>query len=175
MMVTIMQNNRDYKNFTKGEYYHIYNRGNNKMKIFIDSEDYDFFMLRLNQNLSKIPISEKTRGYAIKNLPTDAFELECFCLMSNHFHLLLKQNTDLPLSKLILKVCTSYSKYFNKKYNRVGSLFQDEFKAVHITSHGQLMGTIDYIHQNPIKEGLVFYPEDYLYLHDGHHLANLLG
>ena len=78
-----------------------------------------------------------------------------YVLMPNHFHLSAMQNTDLPLSVLITKICTSYSKYFNKKYKRVGSVFQDQFKAVLIKSNEQLLYLTYYIHNNPIKAGLV--------------------
>ena len=168
-------NNRDYKNFVKGEYYHIYNRGHNKMPIFIDNNDYDFFMLRLRQNLGEVFIHPSRNSYVIKTLPPGSFTLECYCLMPNHFHFLLQQKGDISLSKLMGKVCTSYSKYFNKKYAKVGSLFQDEFKAVRIVSHEQLMRVIEYIHHNPVKDGLVLNSVDYPYLHNGHHCANLLG
>ena len=83
--------------------------------------------------------------------------------MPNHFHLVIKQNTNLPANVLIKKVCTSYSKYFNKKSDRVGSLFQDQFKAVMVESNEQLLYLAAYIHNNPIKAGLVDDLRKYLY------------
>src|SRR3989344_1781777 len=122
---------RDYKNFAEGEYFHIFNRGVGKMNIFKDDQDYRVFISRLTENLfpnrKTISLEGRLQGkshtpYLRKLLPDGVFSLVAYCLMPNHFHLLLKQNTELPLSKLILKVCSSYSKYFNKKYERVGAL-----------------------------------------------------
>ena len=71
--------------------------------------------------------------------------------MPNHFHILIRQNTDLSLTKIISKICTSYSKYFNKKYDRVGALFQDQFKSEHVAKNEYLLWLSAYIHLNPIK------------------------
>jgi putative transposase len=81
--------------------------------------------------------------------------------MPNHFHFCIKQNSALPISKLLLKVCTSYCKYFNKKYNKIGGLLQSKFKAVLIDSDSQLLWLSAYIHQNPHTAGLVENLEDY--------------
>ncbi len=89
------------------------------------------------------------------------FKLHAFCLMPNHFHLLIEQCNDISISKLISKVCASYSKYINKKYNRFGHVFQDCFKAVFIEDNPQLMWNSAYIHMNPVKDNLVKHPEDY--------------
>jgi len=75
--------------------------------------------------------------------------------MPNHFHLLIRQDTDLSISNLMLKVVTSYSKYFNRRYDRVGSLFQGPFKAVNISTDSYLLWLSAYIHQNPKVAGLV--------------------
>jgi len=162
-------NNRDYKNFTPGVICHIYNRGNNKEKIFYDEQDYKAFLFRLglclgftekelNENkLLSMPYSR----IRITDLNKNSFELYEFCLMPNHFHLMIKQISDVPISKLISKLCTSYVKYLNKKYKRVGHVFQDQFKAVLIKDNSQLMWTSAYIHMNPVKDGLAKNPEDY--------------
>ena len=89
------------------------------------------------------------------------FKLHAFCLMPNHFHLLIEQCSDISLSTLMKKVCTSFAMYMNKKYKRVGYLFQDRFKSTLIESNPQLMWTSSYIHMNPVKDGLVKNPEDY--------------
>jgi len=151
-------NNRDYKEFAKNEIYHIYNRGVGKMNIFKDGEDFEVFLFRLKENLfptlmkrSDLPKS----AYRRKVLPPNSFDLLAYCLMPNHFHLLIKQNSEIPISALVLKLCGGFSKYFNKKHNRVGSLFQDKFKAVRIYRNEQLLWTSLYIHENPLKAGLV--------------------
>jgi len=160
--------NRDYKNFTSGMVVHVYNRGNNKEKIFFDQQDYKAFLFRVGlalgieseilqkENLLSVPYS-RVRINATKNL----FKLHSFCLMSNHFHLLIEQTEDIPVSKLISQVCTSYAMYINKKHKRVGHIFQDCFKAVPIEDNPQLMWTSSYIHMNAVKNKIVKYPSEY--------------
>ncbi|PIR38199.1 MAG: hypothetical protein COV34_01100 [Candidatus Zambryskibacteria bacterium CG10_big_fil_rev_8_21_14_0_10_42_12] len=145
---------RDYKQFAPNEFYHIYNRGVGKMNIFLDDEDYNFFLTRLKENLfpSSISMSNKIRR---KLLPAGSFDLVCYCLMPNHFHLLFFQKTEVSISALMLKVMTGYVIYFNKKYDRVGSLFQDQFKAVCVKSDEQLLWLSAYIHTNPSVAQLV--------------------
>lgn len=81
--------------------------------------------------------------------------------MPNHFHLLVRQDGAIPTSKLISKVCTSYSKYLNKKYDRVGHVFQDQFKQVLVEDNDYLVWLSAYIHVNPKTAGLVEKLADY--------------
>lgn len=159
-------NTRDYKSFAPNSYYHVYNRGNGKDSIFKDDEDYLFFLSRLEENLFPSRrledrlqgkrLSAKTHTlYERKTLPDESFELVCYCLMPNHYHLLIKQTGDVSVAKLISKVCTGYSKYFNKKYSRVGHLFQDKFKAAKIDENDYIRWLSAYIHQNPHTAHLV--------------------
>lgn len=178
-----MKNNRDYKNFSAGSFYHVYNRGTAKGLIFLDNEDFCFFLNRLNEALSSSSENRTRRNpYARTLLPPGSFQLVCYCLMPNHYHLLIKQNSDVPISKLMIKICTSYSKYFNKKYNRIGTLFQDRFKAVYVKSDEQFVHLISYIHMNPVRAGLVTDSNDYPYSScgksailrvDGRHQTNI--
>ncbi len=160
-----MRNNRDYKNFQAGGYYHIYNRGNEKLPLFKDDEDYEVFLFFMNEAFYpenvRPAVGERFRR---KLLPIGAFHLHSYCLMPNHYHMLIKQNNKVPISKIISKVCTSYSKYFNKKYRRVGHLFQDAFKSVLITTYSQFLKTVEYILQNPIRAGLVTKISDYKWI-----------
>lgn len=165
---------RDYKQFAQWETYHIFNRGVAKMDIFLEDSDYELFLERLLENINsqKVkPVSEY--GYKRKVLPEGSFELICYCLMPNHFHLVIRQRTELPISKLISKVCTGYAKYFNRKYDRVGGLFQDQFKTVRVDSHMQMNWLLEYIHLNPLKAGLVSEKTKYKYCcsRDGHLLG----
>lgn len=165
--------NRDYKIFAPNNYYHVYNRGVGKQDIFLDDEDRKFFLNRLKENLfpaeKRVPLLQggkpssfvKGKIYIRKTLPTGAFSLISYCLMPNHFHFLIRQNENLPISKLIAKLCTGYSMYFNKKTERVGSLFQGAFKAILVDSDSYLLWLTAYIHQNPTTAGLVKNPEDY--------------
>ncbi len=160
--------NRDYKNITTSAIVHIYNRGNNREKIFYDENDYKAFLFRIGlalgikiedlqkENLLSIPYS-RIRISGNDNL----FKLHSFCLMPNHFHLLIEQCGDISVSKLISQVCTSYAMYINKKHKRIGHVFQDQFKAVLIEDNPQLMWTSAYIHMNPVKDKIVKHPSEY--------------
>lgn len=163
--------NRDYKKFTSGNILHIYNRGNNKEKIFLDEQDYKAFLFRIglslgftekelnNEKFIAMPYSR----IRITNAKKGNFKIHAFSLMPNHFHLLIEQIGDIPISNLMLKICTSYAKYFNKKYKRVGHIFQDQFKAVLIKNNSQLMWTSAYIHMNAVKDDLVDHPSQYMW------------
>jgi len=133
-----------YKQYVKGGYYHIYNRGNGKQDIFLDDQDYAVYINRLGR-------------YRTKHGTT----LVCYCLMPNHVHLLMRQETDEPIYRFISSLHTSYSMYFNKKYNHAGHLFQDRFKQVLINTEDYLLHLSRYIHLNPVKDGLVKTPKDY--------------
>lgn len=151
------------------EIYHVYNRGTNKENLFRDKQDYRAFLYRLGLGLgikseilnkNEITRSSKSRIRITKS-PFDFFKLHSFCLMPNHFHLLIEQTGDVSISSLIQKICTSFSMYINKKYGRVGHLFQGNFKSVLIESNPQFMWTTSYIHTNPVKGNLVIKPEEY--------------
>jgi len=161
--------NRDYKNFSKGCIYHLYNRGNNKEIIFRDEQDYRALLFRLGlalgiekEDLNGCEITKSPKSkIRIKSLETNNFKLHAFCLMPNHLHFLIEQCGDESISKLLLKVFTSFSKYINLKHKRVGHVFQDKFKSVRIKTNPQLMLISSYIHMNPIKDSLVNKPEEY--------------
>jgi putative transposase len=157
-----MMSNRDYKEFAEGEYYHIYNRGNGKMDIFCDDQDnLNFikrltFILGLTKNIYDGDDQNQRRSLErMKSLPKNSFTIICYCLIPNHFHILSRQNSDISISKLITKLCTSYSKYYNKKYEHIGHVFQDKFKAVLVEDNKQLLWLSAYIHQNPKVAKLV--------------------
>ena len=161
--------NRDYRKFAKGAIIHIYNRGNNKEKIFYDDQDRKAFLFRLGlcfgftekelnkEKLISVPYSR----IRIIGINTNKFKLYAFSLMPNHFHLLIEQAGDISISNFMSKICTSYAKYINKKYKRVGHIFQDQFKAVLIENNAQLMWVSSYIHMNAVKDGLVKHPSEY--------------
>lgn len=162
-------NHRDFKNFAPGTIFHVYNRGNNKEKVFFDEQDYKAFLFRLGLCLGFPEKELNTEKFMampysrirITNTNKNNFKLHAFALMPNHFHLLIEQVGDIPISKLISKTCSSYSKYVNNKYKRVGHSFQDCFKAVRIEDNSQMMWTSAYIHMNPVKDGLVKHPKEY--------------
>lgn len=120
--------------FQKGFYYHVYNRGNRKQNIFLSPKDYERFLKRAKEYKDEFEIN--VLGY---------------CLMPNHFHFLLRQDEDIPLTAFMLRLGTSYAKYFNIKYEQVGSLFQGRFKAKLVETDAYLLQLSRYIHRNPIE------------------------
>lgn len=123
--------------------YHVILRGNEKKPIFLDDED----RLRF---LSTLQIKKKQQGFCVY----------AFCLMNNHIHLMLgEQQAD--LSDVIKRITVSYVAYFNKKYERIGHLFQDRFKSQNVEDDRYFLTLARYIHHNPVKAGLVKYPGDY--------------
>ena len=162
-------NHRDFKSFAPGTIVHIYNRGNNREKIFHDEQDYKAFLFRFGLclgfteeelNKEKFMAMPYSR-IRIESIGKNNFKLHAFSLMPNHFHLLITQVGDIPISKLISKACSSYSKYINNKHKRVGHIFQDKFKAVLIENDPQLMWISSYIHTNAVKDGMVKHPKDH--------------
>ena len=128
-------------------YYHVYARGHARQKIFRDNEDFEMFTSLFGRYLSKQPVSDKYK----KSYPhlKDQVSLLCYCLMDNHFHLLLYQQSEGAMSSLMSGVMTSYSRYFNAKYGLSGSLFESRYKASRISSDPYLMHISRYIHLNP--------------------------
>ena len=118
--------------YEKGSYYHLYNRGCNKDLIFYD--EFDF------QKLIKI----------IKESDIDEYlEIYAFALMPNHYHFLVKQISDKPISNWVKYIFIKYAKYFNKKYDRRGTLFEGKVKAKIIDKIEYLGHLTHYIHKNP--------------------------
>lgn len=162
----ICMRDRDYKVFRPGHYYHVFNRGNNKQSIFLENRDYANFLKRLKFVLGLIPVNRaQTR---IRPLPYGAFSIISYCLMPNHFHFLIRQNSDIGIDKLIQKVSTSYVSYFNKQYSRVGGLFQDQFKAKLVDNDSYAKYVSAYIHNNPSDLGYDYSSyKDIIGLRDG--------
>lgn len=144
-------------NFAKGEYYHIYNRGNSKQKIFRDKEDY----LRFIALLYIANTSDKFNIYDLKKYAnSDIYEKEksdslvsigSYCLMPNHFHILITEKAEGGISNFMQKLSTAYVMYYNKKYERSGSLFEGKFKSKHIDKDNYFKYLFSYVHLNPIK------------------------
>lgn len=157
-----------------GNYYHIFNRGVEKRPIFSDNRSYRRFIETLNYyrfintplKLSNFfKLSLKNRSTIIKDLrftPTHV-TICCFALMHNHFHLLLRQNSDNGISKFMKNLGDSYTKYFNTRRNRIGPLFQGQFKAVRVESDDQLSHVSRYIHLNPYSSCIVKNIDDLLH------------
>lgn len=142
---------RDYKPNFVGAYFHAYNRGANKELIFLDEQDYSNFIYRAKILLGLVPLPQRTTkgGLRLKVLPLKAVEILSYCLMPNHFHFLVKQNEVNGLKMFLHRLCTSYSTYFNKKYERVGHIFQGIYKSKSVLEDSYLTQLTAYIHLNP--------------------------
>lgn len=147
------------KNYGAGHYYHAYNRGVDKMDIFRSPDDYEVMLGLFKRYLSPERVYDAYRSL----LPNyrDKVELVAYCLMPNHYHLLLYLREEDGIELLMRSVMTAYSRYFNKKYGRVGTLFQNHFLAARITSDAYLWHVSRYIHLNPLDIGVE--PSSYPY------------
>lgn len=106
--------------------------------------------------LMELPDHEKLKVFdSLKRKKDFEVKIIAFCLMPNHFHLLMKQEKDGGTSRFISNFCNSYSKYFNKKHARVGPLFQGAFKAVRVETDEQLIHLSRYIHLNPVSSFII--------------------
>ncbi len=142
--------------FTSGEYYHIYNRGNSKQKIFNDKADYFHFsaLLYVCNQKENFKADNFQKGQSLYDIDkqSNLVNIGAYCLMPNHFHLLLTQeDEDNNISKFMQKLLTAYVMYYNKKYKRTGGLFEGKFKSQHADLDRYLKYLFSYIHLNPIK------------------------
>lgn len=145
--------------FAVGEYYHIYNRGVDKRIIFIDENDYLRFvvLLYLSNSCQSIELgSYLQHGHSLmdtfsEDLSGDLVSIGAYCLMPNHFHLLVREKIENGVSTFMKKLLTGYSMYFNKKYDRTGTLFEGRFKSNHVPDDRYLEYLFSYIHLNPVK------------------------
>jgi putative transposase len=142
--------------FVQGLYYHIYNRGNNRQSIFFQPENYLYFLGRVKKYI--VPLAK----------------VVSYCLMPTHYHLLLRvektsefsKNSEVysaKVSNAMMRLSVSYTKAINKRFSRVGVLFQGKFQAKPIQTYSHLLNLCVYIHANPVKDGLVALPEDWIY------------
>ncbi len=145
------------KQYIENGYYHVYNRGVEKREIFLDQQDCIVFLHYLKLYLSPPEelLKENLPGIKIQrfiqlNLSTE-IDLLAFSLMPNHIHLQIKQSTKDGLTKFMRRLATSYVMYFNKKYKRVGGLFQNRYKAAFIESEPYFLHLSRYIHLNPFN------------------------
>lgn len=149
--------------FLSGLYYHIYNRGNNRQSIFFQPENYLYFLRNVKRYI--VPLAK----------------VVVYCLMPTHYHLLLRiqnseffatahgteteaaKNSEFSISRAMMRLSVSYTKAINKRFERVGSLFQGQFQAKPVQNYPHLLNLCVYIHANPVKDGLVALPEDWIY------------
>ncbi|OUS09905.1 transposase [Nonlabens dokdonensis] len=129
-----------YDKIESDKYYHIFNQANGMIDIFQESRNYPFFIDKMEKHL------------------TPVCEIIAFCLMKNHFHLVIKTKQEieeLKISRAFANLFIGYAKAYNKVYNRSGSLFKKPFKRKLIESEVYLKNLILYVHCNPVKDGFV--------------------
>jgi len=170
------------RDFNPDFFYHIYNCGVEKRNIFLEPYDYERFLETLSYYLYRQPISLaqakdlshlNPKGLGARplgfNLEKPRLSLVAYCLMPNHFHLLVKFSLEGGIKHFISDVSNSYTRFFNIKNHRLGSLLQGPYKAKEIKDEGSLLQVARYIHLNPImskktnSQGLLKKPEDYPY------------
>ncbi len=146
--------------FITGEYYHIYNRGVDKREIFTDYLDVLRFFESLREfNDIKVLGSLYQESFRKNNTqlstrstksekPEPLVEFIAFCVLGNHFHLVVKQMVDGGISKFMQKVLGGYTRYFNERHTRSGALFQGKFKSSHIDNDNYLQKVVVYVNLN---------------------------
>ncbi len=142
--------------FANEEIYHIYNRGVEKRVIFLDDEDrlrFIYGLFQFNDQYPVINTLHRLNNHHIEVEPRyddQLVEILVFCLMPNHYHLMVRQKSDGGIVQFMKKLGTGYTMYFNQKYQRVGHLFQGRFKAIHVNRDSHLLHLPYYIHLNPL-------------------------
>ncbi|MBI5951128.1 MAG: transposase [Chloroflexi bacterium] len=123
--------------FAPDVYYHIYNRGNNREAIFFEPDNYLYFLKKVKKYL--VPVAD----------------VLVYCLMPTHYHIVAKVCQTSEVSLAMMKLSVSYTKAINKKFQRVGVLFQGQFQAKPVVNSTYLLNLCRYIHANPVKDGIV--------------------
>ena len=151
------------KIYVKDGFYHVYNRGVEKRDVFLDKQDYRVFLRFLKEallspsELIRMKKEVSFKGATFKGLmkPPKNFygkiEMHVYSFMPNHFHFLLKQLEERSMHQFLHSITTRYVIYFNKKYKRVGALFQSAYKASFISEESYLLHLSRYIHRNNLQ------------------------
>jgi putative transposase len=136
------------------KYFHVYNRGAHKAQIFNDKWDYKRFMclpyLGNSAKGFKFINTDKNKLYA-QDREELLVEILAYCLMPNHFHIILKETCPNSKSRFLQKLCVGYTNYYNTKYKHSGTILQGKYKSKEICDQSQLQIVINYVHINPYK------------------------
>jgi putative transposase len=142
--------------FVEGSFYHIYNRGVDKRKVFMSPSEYRRFLAYLillndTEPVRADVILKSGRSFLPEKERNPLVAIGAYCLMSNHFHLYLTPLVEGGISKFMQRLLTAYTMYFNEKHDRSGSLFQGTFKAELVDNDVYAKYLFSYIHMNPAK------------------------
>ena len=140
------------KEYREKSFYHVYNRGVAKQKIFGDVDDYKKFLglLKFYLSLQGPTLQVKVAPSKVLKNHSENVSLHSYCLMPNHFHILLYQEKIDSMNFFMRSLATKYVMYFNQRYKRTGPLFESNYKAVRVETDDQLIYLTKYIHRNPI-------------------------
>ena len=127
-------------------FYHVMFRGINHQNLFEEKADFDYMLETIGKVKAEV-----------------GFEIQAYCLMTNHAHLLMKEKQMGVISIIMKKILTKYAMYFNRKYKRSGALIGSRYKSKAVEMDEYFIPLIIYIHQNPVRAGIVEQPEDYAY------------
>lgn len=140
--------------FVPGEFYHIYNRGNSRQQIFFTEQDHERFMWLLYVANGTCPLDlrevDPEKVYTFER-GEQQVAIGAYCVMPNHFHILLTPVVEDGVTTFMRKLTTGYSMYFNRRHHRTGSLFEGRFKSKLTADDHHLKYLFAYIHLNPVK------------------------
>ena len=142
------------RNYQPACYYHVYNHAVAELRVLYNGSDSRYFLGLITRYLGK-EIAKDKNGTPYKNF-SKRLELLAYCLMPNHFHILLFQNDSYAIQEFMQSIVTAYSMYFNLKYTRRGAVFESRYKASLIDNDPYLQHIVKYIHQNPVSQGVEF-------------------
>ncbi|MEW5958503.1 MAG: transposase [Chloroflexota bacterium] len=132
--------------FVAGHVYHLYNRGVNKANIFSSADNYRYLLCQVKDLLTDIPAT-----------------IFAYCLMPNHYHFVIRQDGEVPLSEFIARLFKRYTQAYNRQQKRTGPLFSGRFRSIHVDTDEYLVHLARYVHLNPVAAGLCRAPEDWPY------------
>lgn len=132
--------------YLEGYYYHFYNRGRSKLSIFHDHRDYLYLLQHFKAYAKEFNIA-----------------VIAYCLLPNHYHLLLRQDSEIQTNICVQRLFNRYSKTYNKKYHHSGTIFEGPYRVKMVTADNYLRNLCRYIHANPVKHGLVNHILDWDY------------
>ena len=130
--------------YVSGQFYHLYNRGASRALIFREEDNYVFVLRKIKHYVRELALTPIA-----------------YCLMPNHYHLVVRQDGQERAGLLPQRVFNSYTKAYNKKYDHSGTLFQGPYRAIRLDSEPHLLHLCRYIHANPVKDGLASTPDDW--------------